>query len=161
MGRLFRWSLIMAMASGVLEGLSSESALALDLTGTWNATVRCEINLPQASFRQTINDVPLLITHIGSDLNVDFTFFMNGTIVENAEKPGHAAIALLACDASVEDPVSFIAAAAKAVVAPDGDARLKGSYIFGAGSVPLTQQCSFRARRVDTTDPAIPPCTVP
>jgi hypothetical protein len=147
-------------------GITTIPAMAADLTGTWEGTVRCQGFIqgqPKASF--SVKDVQFQISQSGRDLNLQVvnpltlqSNYFDGLVVDDGVHTLKGEAALLECTSGVE---SIGGAMIRAKVSTDlsGKGRLGGT-LFAVDSDPTEElgTCKFTLKRVDTADPSVPGC---
>jgi hypothetical protein len=140
------------LAVATLVALGVTPAVAADLTGTWEGTLKCTTyehgDVPE---RET-NDLTARITQSGTRMNLVFEGFLPlapGLVFDIGASPDAAAFAFGTCPGEPSGRLG----SGKA----NGE-RIKGEVTAIGGMASRIVECTFKLRRTDTADPGVTDC---
>jgi len=151
-----------ALLASVVLGWRPPTAIAIDLTGTWQGKEICTVLTGNGVKTITRQQRSMAITQSATDLNgvVDGLEEYNGIIFDEADTTSKGQAILIACRTTA-DLADFEQMVGARVTLPAGGAKLKGRSArhsvvgTGGGSVAV---CSWTYNRTNTTDPTVGDC---
>jgi hypothetical protein len=146
-------ALRIGIASAAIVSVTSAPAIAIDLTGTWQGTLKCTTNVDgQKPEKLPTQDVTFLISHVNStDLNVSFNSSPGqGTVVDAGSSTTKGLFVSTGCPGH---PFHFVNG--KASIGTKSS-KISGDATFFASGVITA--CKVRVERTDTTDPGAISC---
>lgn len=159
---LFKLNVRNLLSAVVLLGLSTTSALAVDLTGTWEGEAVYKGFFNGEKFKDTYSGAAL-ITQSGADLNLDFLGYRyNGGIINDAKKPDQKGEGSFVFCGTTADPLGDYNEAGhlKVQITPK-KSTFKATSVFtvaSSGEIVDVATCKWTFTRTNTADPGVPDC---
>jgi hypothetical protein len=163
---LFHFTRIVIGAAAFV-GLTTMQAMAIDLTGTWEGKVNCQLFIEgQPKSQYALKDFQFQITQTGTDLNLQVVnpltgnpSLFDGAVVESVDDTTKGEVGLLECTSGVEK-VGGAMIRAKVMADPiSGKSKATGTVLFvDAEPVLEVGTCKINFKRIDATDPNVPSC---
>jgi hypothetical protein len=156
--RFLRGELALVWLAAVL---TASPAAGADLTGTWEGKLVCKRLDDEGRSREVDRFVDLEISQTGNQLVAmdRFTRHFSGIVVDDASKPdrkGETALAACALGGTAGGGNSL--GVLRVTVDPvKGRGRIQGT-LHHIITRSIFETCTWRFRRLDTADPAVPAC---
>ena len=136
---------------------------AIDLTGTWEGRLRCEVSRDDAPRTTSTDPVTVLISQSGENTIHIFAetapggLKMQGVVVDTAASQANGRLSALLCGS---DPVAgaFSLNGRAENTGRGGGTLLVGLAGFVSGIQPVVYLCALTASRVTTDDPGVLAC---
>jgi hypothetical protein len=150
---MWRPAIRLTAAAGMLL-LTAGPVTAIDLTGTWEGTIKCTTHIEDTPRFRFNDDVSLLISQSGTALNVSVLGVLPA--FGQATDDGDGSKGLMAF-ASCTPPVAgnnFIGDGKVTI----GTSRSKIEGRWDSFSEGVVRTCTLKVQRTDTADPGVSPC---
>jgi hypothetical protein len=140
-------------------GIAAVPAQAIDVQGTWAASLKCTSYPADAPAAREIEDFPVVISQSGESIVVDFPglfLVMAGLATDDGSDPEPAKKGVIGAGTCADAP--FLGSLfGKVRVHTDGRGSLQGKFTGAAFTGPVT--CTVNAIRTGTIIPGTPvPC---
>jgi hypothetical protein len=136
---------------------------AIDLTGTWEGRLRCEVSRDDAPRMTSIDPVTVLISQSGENTIHIFTetapggLQMQGVVVDTAASQANGRLSALLCGNDVVAGAFSLNGRAENAGGPGGTLRADVAGFLN-GVQPVVYLCTLMASRVTTADPGVRAC---